>query len=68
VAALTPTQQRLRGQIEMLIRIAAPALDLLLAAGDRLARVVEPGDRSADYELVPPVRSQRPIAGRVRRG
>jgi hypothetical protein len=39
VAALTPTQQRLRGQIEMLIRIAAPALDLLLAAGDRVSRV-----------------------------
>jgi hypothetical protein len=68
VAALTPTQQRLRGQIEMLIRIAAPALDLLLAGGDRLARVVEPGDRGTDYELAPPVRNQRAIAGRLRRG
>jgi hypothetical protein len=68
VAALTPTQQRLRGQIEMLIRIAAPALDLLLAGGDRLAHVVEPADRGTDYELAPPVRSQRAIAGRLRRG
>jgi len=68
LAALTPTQRRLRGRIEALIRIAAPALDLMLAAGDRLARAVEPSDRGADYELTPPVRSQRAIAGRVRRG
>jgi hypothetical protein len=68
LAALTPTQRRLRGRIEALIRIAAPALDLMLAAGDRLARAVEPSDRVADYELTPPVRSQRAIAGRVRRG
>ena len=68
MAALTPTQRRLRGRIEALIRIAAPALDLMLAAGDRLARAVEPGDGGADYELTAPVRSQRAIAGRVRRG
>ena len=52
----------------MLIRAAAPALDLLLAGGDRLARLVEPGDGGVDYELTPPVRSQRAIAGQVRRG
>ena len=68
MAALTPTQRRLRGRIEALIRIAAPALDLMLATGDRLARAVEPGDGGADYELTAPVRSQRAIAGRVRRG
>jgi hypothetical protein len=68
LAVLTPTQRRLRGRIEALIRIAAPALELMLAAGDRLARAIEPSDRSADYELTPPVRSQRAIAGRVRRG
>jgi hypothetical protein len=50
----------------VLIRAAAPALDLLLAGGDRLARLVEPG--GVDYELTPPVRSQRAIAGQVRRG
>jgi hypothetical protein len=68
LAAPTPTQRRLRGRIETLIRIAAPALDLMLAAGDRIARAVDPGDGGADYELTPPVRSQRAIAVRVRRG
>jgi len=63
---MTPTQRRLRGQIELLIRVAAPALDLLLAGGDRLARAVAPGD--GDPELAPAVRSERAIAGRVRRG
>jgi hypothetical protein len=37
----TPTQLAWRGRIEAVLRIAAPALDLLLAAGDRLSRVVE---------------------------
>jgi hypothetical protein len=68
LAAPTPTQRRLRGRIETLIRIAAPALDLMLAAGDRLARAVEQSGRGAYYELTPPVRTQRAIAGRVRRG
>jgi hypothetical protein len=63
---MTPTQHAVRGRIEVLIRLAAPALDLLLFAGDRLARVVEPGD--PDPQLAPPVRSQRAIAGQVRRG
>jgi hypothetical protein len=40
----------------------------MLAAGDRLARAVDPGDGGADHELTPPVRSQRAIAGQVRRG
>lgn len=63
---MTPTQRRLRGQIELLIRVAAPALDLLLAGGDRLARAVAPAE--GDPELTPAVRSERAIAGRVRRG
>jgi hypothetical protein len=37
----TPTQLAWRGRIEAVLRIAAPALDLLLAAGDRVSRVVE---------------------------
>jgi hypothetical protein len=44
MAALTPTQLAWRGRVETGLRIAAPALDLLLAAGDRLARLVEPAD------------------------
>jgi len=37
----TPTQLVWRGRNEAVLRIAAPALDLVLAAGDRLSRVVE---------------------------
>jgi hypothetical protein len=41
---LTPTQLAWRGRVETALRLAAPALDLLLAAGDRLARIVERDD------------------------
>jgi hypothetical protein len=37
----TPTQLVWRGRIEAVLRVAAPALDLVLAAGDRLSRLVE---------------------------
>lgn len=40
MAASSPNP-RLRSRIELMIRIAAPALDLLLAAGDRVCRVLE---------------------------
>jgi hypothetical protein len=46
----TPTQLAWRGRIEAVLRIAAPALDLVLAAGDRLSRIVE------REELEPPAR------------
>ena len=54
MAPPTPTQQAWQGRVETGLRIVAPALDLLLAAGDRLARVVEPDDT---WE--PPVRPGR---------
>jgi hypothetical protein len=41
VAAPTPTQLAWRARIEAGLRIAAPFLDLLLAAGDRLSRAVD---------------------------
>ena len=63
---MTPTQQRVRDRIEALIRFAAPALDLLLAAGDRVSRAVDRGDAMAELSP-PPVHSQRAIAGQVRR-
>jgi hypothetical protein len=50
VAALTPEQRRTRARIERLIRLAAPGLNLLLAFGDRLSRLVEP----EDHEYYPP--------------
>lgn len=41
---LTAEQRRTRDRIETLISFAAPALNLVLAFGDRLSRVVEPED------------------------
>jgi hypothetical protein len=35
----TPTQLAMRRRIEALIRLAAPALDLVLFAGERVSRV-----------------------------
>ena len=50
MAPLTPDQRRRREQVEGLIRLAAPALNLVLAAGERLSRLVEP----EDVEYYPP--------------
>ena len=41
---LTPEQRRRRDQVEMLIRLMAPGLNLVLQAGDRLSRIVAPKD------------------------
>ena len=40
----TPAQVALRGRIESLIGLAAPVLDLVLFAGDRVARVAGRND------------------------
>lgn len=50
MAQLTPSQRRWRGRIETGLRVAAPVLDLVLAAGDRLSRVV---DRDEPEPLLP---------------
>lgn len=44
MAPLTPGQHRTRQRVEGLIRLMAPALDLVLAVGERVARVVERED------------------------
>ena len=44
MAQLTPEQRRTRDRFERVIGLAAPVLNLVLAAGDRLSRVVEPED------------------------
>lgn len=49
VAPLTPDQLRKRERAETVIRLMAPALNLLLAAGDRLSRIVE----REDHEYYP---------------
>lgn len=44
MAKLTPDQLRTRERVETVIRLVAPALNLVLAAGERLSRIVEPDD------------------------
>jgi hypothetical protein len=48
MATLTPRQQTVRTRVEALIGLAAPVLDLVLAAGERIARMTEPED--TDYQ------------------
>jgi hypothetical protein len=50
VAPLTPDQVRTRERFEAVIRLAAPALDLMLTVGERVSRLVEP----QDTEYYPP--------------
>jgi hypothetical protein len=47
---MTPDQVRNRRRVESFIHVIAPALDLVLAAGDRISRVVE----REDVEYYPP--------------
>jgi hypothetical protein len=44
MAPLTPQQLRTRERVESVIRLMAPGLNLVLAAGERLSRFVEPED------------------------
>jgi hypothetical protein len=67
VTDLTPEQRRVRGRIERLIGAVAPVLDLVLASGDRISRIVSRGDdepfmvrRSTEPALLEPPR--RPSA------
>ena len=41
---MTPEQRRRRDQVETVIRLMAPALNLVLAAGERLSRIVSRED------------------------
>jgi hypothetical protein len=41
---LTPEQRRRRDQVETLIRLMAPGLNLVLAAGERISKIVSPDD------------------------
>lgn len=54
MASMTPGQLRTRQRVESAIRLAAPALDLVLAAGERLSRLVEP----QDHDYYPPRTTQ----------
>jgi hypothetical protein len=50
MAQLTPEQRRTRARVETLIRVMSPFLNLVLAGGERLSRLVEP----VDHEYYPP--------------
>jgi len=47
MAPPTPEQLRRRQQVETVIRLMAPALNAVLAVGERVSRIVEPQD--AEY-------------------
>jgi hypothetical protein len=63
--ALTPAERRRRARVERLIRLVSPGLDLVLALGDRVSRIVEREDpeyyppRSEAMELAPPPARER---------
>lgn len=44
MAVRTPAQLAVRRRLEGVLRLAAPFLDLMLAAGDRISRVAGRGD------------------------
>ena len=50
MAQLTPDQLSNRDRVETLIRLMAPALNAVLAAGERLSRLVE----REDHDYYPP--------------
>lgn len=58
MAPLTPEQRRRRDQFESLIGLMAPALNLMLAAGDRLSRIVQPEDH--EYYPARPMGQEEP--------
>lgn len=47
MGALTAQQRRTRQRVETFIRLMAPALNLVLVAGERLSRIVDRGE--SDY-------------------
>ena len=61
MASLSPREQAVRDRIEALVRLMEPGLDLLLAIGDRVSRLVE---RNDDWE--PPRPTSPSVPGRGR--
>jgi hypothetical protein len=55
MARLSPRQVRVRRRVEDVLRLLEPALDLLLATGDRVSRLAA-SDRVEDW-------STRPLSG-----
>jgi hypothetical protein len=61
MASLTSSQERKRQRFETLLGIAAPGLSLLLSAGDRISRIIQPED--FDYYPVRPLGEWEPQPG-----
>ena len=64
MAPLTPAQQARRDRVESVIALAAPALDLVLAVGDRVSRILGPDDEPLPIRP-PSERVELGAAGRV---
>lgn len=62
MAKLSAEQARTRDRVETVIRLVAPALNLVLAAGERLSRVVEPDDPEYYPARVEDKGVQQPVA------
>lgn len=65
MAPSTPQQLRTRARFEALIGIAAPALDLVLAAGDRVARIAGRKDENLPIPAAPDRLELAPARPRV---
>lgn len=68
MTTLTPDQLRRRDRVEGVIRLVAPALDLMLAVGDRVSRVVERGPDRHQAPRVATSRDPRRVSPRSVRG
>lgn len=55
---LTPSQLRIRSQIEAGIALAGPVLDGVLAVGEKISRLAEP----EDYEYYPVRENEESVA------
>jgi len=65
MAPPTPRQVKIRGRVEVLIRVMEPGLNLLLTVGERLARRLEADD--PDYVPARPPGESSPLTGRPAR-
>ena len=63
MAPLTPAQEKTRERVEDVIALMAPALTLVLAAGDRISRIVAPEDH--EYYPVRPMAPDADQPGRA---
>jgi hypothetical protein len=59
MAELSEAQRRTRRRVESLIGMMAPALDAVLAVGERVSRVVEPEDHG--YYPARPMPGDEPV-------